>query len=168
MLQLTTPRLLFLPLSLELKKVTLHDKSRLAELMDIRVPEDWPGPGYARALPFFIQLMEQDPSGAVWDGAIVRREDRTLIGDMGFKGGPNASGRVEIGYSIVPAYRRQGYASEMARALIERAFQLPTIAAVTAECDESNIASIRVLEHVGMQRQGRKDHMLLWEIQKPG
>ena len=162
--RLETQHLLFLPFSLELKKMTLHNKSQLVEHIGARVPDDWPGPDFAEALPFFIEQMEKDSSGDVWDGIILSKGDQVVIGDMGFMGGPDEAGAVEIGYSIVPAYRNRGYATEMAHALVTWAFQQPDILAVVAECLQDNIGSIKVLEKLGMRRVGLHDDLLMWEI----
>jgi RimJ/RimL family protein N-acetyltransferase len=35
-----------------------------------------------------------------------------VIGDIGFRGPPDAAGIVEIGYSVVAGRRRRGYATE--------------------------------------------------------
>ncbi len=164
--KLETQHLLFLPFSLDLKKLTLSNKTELAKRIGARIPDDWPGPDFANALPFFIDQMKQDPSGKVWDGIIVHRADVVVIGDMGFKGGPDESGAVEIGYSIVPAYRNRGYATEMALALITWAFQQVSIRAVVAECLYDNIGSIKVLEKLGMQRVGVHDDLLTWEVRR--
>ena len=110
--------------------------------------------------------MEQDPSGDVWDGLIIHKQDKIVIGDMGFKGGPDAAGAVEIGYSIIPAFRNQGYATEMARRLITWAFQQPAIRAVIAECLDDNAGSIQVLEKLGMRRLAPDGNMLKWEIRE--
>jgi ribosomal-protein-alanine N-acetyltransferase len=164
--KLETNRLLYLPYSLELKKVTLQNKSLLANLIGARVPEDWPGPDLMDALPFFIERMELDPSGEVWDGIIIHKQNKVVIGDIGFKGGPNAAGVVEIGYSIIPAYRNRGYATEMVHCLITWAFQQPDIRAVIAECLDDNTGSIKVLEKLGMRRTALYGNMLKWEIRK--
>ncbi len=164
--ELETNRLLYLPYSLELKQATLQNRLSLARLIGATVPDDWPGPDLIEALPFFIELMEQDPSGNVWDGIIIHKQDRIVIGDMGFKGGPDAAGAVEIGYSVIPAYRNQGYATEMARRLITWAFQQPAIRAVIAECLDDNAGSIKVLEKLGMRRLAHDGNMLKWEIRK--
>ena len=50
---------------------------------------------------------------------------RELVGNGGFKGPPSASGVVEIGYSILPAFQRRGFATEAARCLMAAAFALP-------------------------------------------
>src|SRR5947209_2671607 len=92
--RLETKRLLLIPFSLEMKRMTLRDKSRLADLIEARVPEAWPGPDLLDALPFFIAQMEQHPADFVWDGLIVHKADRVLIGDIGFKGGPDTAGAI--------------------------------------------------------------------------
>jgi RimJ/RimL family protein N-acetyltransferase len=62
--------------------------------------------------------------------------------------------RVGIGYGAARAYWGKGYMSEATRAIIEWAFQQPSIYRVFATTDVENIASRRVLEKVGMQCEG--------------
>ena len=164
--KLETQHLLFIPFTLELKKITLHNKPQVAERIGVRVSDDWPGPDFMEALPFFIDQMEQDSSGSVWDGIILHKADSIAIGGMGFLGGPDETGAIEIGYSIVPAYRKHGYATEMGQALIAWAFQQPDIRAVIAECLQDNIASIKVLEKLGMRRLALHDNLIKWEIRR--
>ena len=163
---LETSHLTLIPFSLQMKKVVLNDKGKLAEIIDARVPEHWQGPDLAEALPFFIKEMENNPPGLIWDGIIVHKADRVVIGDMGFMGGPDAAGRVEIGYSIGPEYRNRGYATEMALALIRWAFQQKDIRVVTATCLDNNIGSIKVLKKIGMHRLQAEGNMLKWELRK--
>lgn len=161
-----TRRLKLIPFTLALKKTVLTDKHQLAALLHVDVPESWPGPDIAEALPFFISLLEKRPYEPVWDGIIVHKEDRKIIGDMGFKGPPDETGRVEIGYSIIPEYRNQGYATEMACHLIAWALQQPGVTSVIAECLHNNLGSIKVLEKAGMQRTALDGELLKWEIQR--
>jgi [ribosomal protein S5]-alanine N-acetyltransferase len=164
--QLETQRLKLLPFTLELKKVTLFERARLTEMLGVAIPDAWPGADLLEALPFFIQAMEQDPAGLVWDGIILQKADQRAIGGIGFHGPPDEIGRVEIGYNIIPAYEGQGYATEMARRVIDWAFQAPGIQVITAECRDDNLSSIRVLEKVGMRRLAAEGHTLKWELQK--
>ena len=163
---LETPRLKLLPFTLELKQVTLSQRARLPELLGVAVPDIWPGADLLEALPFFIEVMEQDPTGQVWDGLIIHQADRVAIGGIGFHSSPDEAGMVEIGYNIIPAYEGQGYATEMARRVIDWAFQRPGIQVITAECLDDNIGSIRVLEKVGMRRLAAEGHTLKWELHR--
>jgi len=161
---LESERLLLIPFSLELKKVTLTDKTNVAEMLEMHIPDKWPQTDLADALPFFIEQTEQDPAHAIWDGIIVHRADKTVIGGIGFHGGPDEAGMVEIGYDIIPEYQGHGYATEMAQCFIAWAFQQPDIKVITAECLDDNIGSIRVLQKVGMKRVGHEGNMLKWQL----
>lgn len=161
---LESERLQLIPFSLELKKAAMTDKARVVELLGMRVPEQWPQKDFEDALPFFIGQMEQDPDHAIWDGIIVHKADKTVIGGIGFHGAPDEAGMVEIGYDIIPEYRGHGYATEMAKSVIDWAFQQSGIKLITAECLDDNIGSIKVLEKVGMKRVGHEGNMLKWEL----
>jgi len=163
---LETQRLKLFPFTLELKKATLADRARLTEMLEVEIPDAWPGADLLEALPFFIEAMEKDPAGSVWDGIIIHKAEQIAIGGIGFHGGPEEAGMVEIGYNIIPAYEGQGYATEMARHVIEWAFHTPGIQVISAECLDDNIGSIRVLEKVGMRRLAPQSNMLKWELQK--
>ena len=163
---LETRRLKLLPFTLELKKATLAERATLAEMLEVEIPDAWPGADLLDALPFFIEVMEKDPAGLVWDGVIIHKAEQIAIGGIGFHGGPDEAGTVEIGYNIIPAYEGQGYATEMARRVIDWAFHTPNIQVITAECLDDNIGSIRVLEKVGMRRLTPEGNMLKWELRK--
>ena len=62
--------------------------------------------------------------------------------------------RVGIGYVLGRAYWGKGYMPEATRAVIEWAFEQPTIYRVYAITDVKTVASQRVLEKVGMQCEG--------------
>ena len=62
--------------------------------------------------------------------------------------------KVAIGYVMNRKYQGNGYMTESARAMIEWAFGQPSIYRVYATTDVENIASRRVMEKAGMQREG--------------
>jgi ribosomal-protein-alanine N-acetyltransferase len=62
--------------------------------------------------------------------------------------------KVGIGYVAARAHWGKGYVPEATRAIIDWAFQQPSIYRVYATTDVENIASRRVLEKVGMQCEG--------------
>lgn len=164
MQMLETRRLTLIPFSLQLKQAAVKERGRLPEMLGVAVPDAWPGPDMAQALPFFIEIMQREPAGEVWDGIIIHKADQVAIGCMGFHGKPNKAGMVEIGYNVIPAYQGEGYATEMAQQIIAWAFQTPGINTITAQCLKDNAGSIRVLEKVGMHRLASKGPMLRWEL----
>ena len=165
---LQTERLTLVPLSREIAMSAMRDRARLAALLAAHVPDDWPEPDFAGFLPVLRRALRKDPACGEWFGIIIHTADRTVVGDMGFHGPPDEEGMVEIGYSILPAFRRRGYAFEMARALIGWALARPEITRITATgVAAGNRGSIRVLEKVGMQCTRRDGDLLSWELRRP-
>ena len=163
---LETKRLQLIPFTLDLKKAAMNDSAKLLEMLGVYVPEHWPGPDLAEALPYFVENMEKAPSEPVWDWIAIHRLDQGVIGGIGFMGGPDQDGVVEMGYDIVPEYRKRGYATEMARSLVAWTFQETGIKVVTASCLDDNIGSIKVLKNAGMHQLEPDGNMLKWEIRK--
>ena len=87
---------------------------------------------------------------AIW---MIELKDGTHIGELCFKG-LSADGIAEIGYGISEKYQKNGYATEAVSAVLEWAFSHQDIAAVEAETDTDNTASIRVLEKCGFALNG--------------
>jgi ribosomal-protein-alanine N-acetyltransferase len=137
-----------------LARVALEDRARLVRVIGARVPEIWPGADFLRMLPRIAEGVEQISSGAEPTRLVVHAADETLVGETGFHGPPDGSGTIEVGYSIIPSYRGQGFATEATRALIRAALARPEVRRITAECLDDNFASLRVLEKLGMRRVG--------------
>jgi RimJ/RimL family protein N-acetyltransferase len=66
---------------------------------------------------------------------------------------PEDQGIVELIFAILPDYRGHGYATEAVRAVLEFSFKIGSIKRVVAIADTPNVASIRILEKVGMERE---------------
>ena len=62
--------------------------------------------------------------------------------------------RVELGYVMNRSFQGRGYMTETVRAIIHWAFLQPNIYRVYATTSVDNIASQRVMEKVGMLREG--------------
>ena len=83
-----------------------------------------------------------DPASAAWITCVVWDPDRRLaVGRAGFHGRPDDAGMVEVGYSIDPQFRRQGYARAALRELIDRAAREPGVRTVRASVSPANVAS---------------------------
>lgn len=64
---------------------------------------------------------------------------------------PTDEGCWEVGYHIVKAHTGMGYATEAVRAFLPVMMDKMSLTQVAGICDESNVASIRVLEKCGFQ-----------------
>jgi RimJ/RimL family protein N-acetyltransferase len=88
----------------------------------------------------------------------IRRADAvspaTLVGAGGYVGPPAADGSVEIGYSIVADWQGHGYASELAAALVARAWGDPVVTRVVAQTAPANSASVALLRRLGFRESG--------------
>ena len=164
-----TTRLILLPLTVEMARAVLRGHDDLAALLEMHVPDAWPGQDYEEILPLVAAKLEHDPHHAPWDRVIVSSADQTLVGGIGCIAQPDAAGRVEIGYNIIPAYRRRGLASEAARAMVAWLWAQPAVQRITADCLPDNVASIRVLEGLGMHPlpPGDDRAVLKWDLARP-
>jgi ribosomal-protein-alanine N-acetyltransferase len=161
-----TKRVMVIPFTAERMKQAIHDKEKLAESLHIHIPDDWPHPDLVEALPIVYEKTRLQSNEMVWNALAIDRETNSLIGDVGFKGGPDASGAVDIGYSIVPAYQGRGYATEIAQAAVDWVKRQPGVKQITAKCDMENKASVRVLEKSGFVRVGQDGIWLKWMWKK--
>lgn len=162
-----TARFTLIPGSRSLSRAAARDRAELADLLDATVPPGWPSRELDAALPVYAQQLENDPASVGWGlWFIVDEKRRSLVGDVGFKGKPDAYGRVEIGYGIAPAFRGRGYASEAATALVSWAFSQRDVRCISAECLADNEPSVRVLEKIGMDVVDKEGNMLKWELMR--
>ena len=163
--QIETANLRLVPCSVAAAQAAIESPAALAAELDARVPADWPAEDLRDFLPVYGQFVSDAAARAGWGiWLMLQPAEQTLVGDIGFKGPPDENGMVEIGYSVLPAFRRRGYAAEAARALVVWAAAQPGIRRVTAECRPDNAASARVLEKIGMHIIQRTDEALLWEL----
>ena len=82
---------------------------------------------------------------------VIRKCDNEMVGMLELRIEKN---RAEVGYVIARPYWGNGYATEITKSVIKWAFSQRNIYRVWATCDIENLASARVLEKVGMQREG--------------
>jgi ribosomal-protein-alanine N-acetyltransferase len=78
-----------------------------------------------------------------------------FIGLMGLNLGRATYKSGEVWYKIHPTHWRQGYTTEALERILNFAFKDLQLHRVEAGCATANIASVRVLEKVGMTREGQ-------------
>ncbi len=98
----------------------------------------------------FVQRHSQEDA-AVW--AVALSDCDFVIGEIVFH--PWVMPRTyEIGWVFHPAYQGMGYATEAAHELLRYGFETLQLHRIIATCQPENIASWRVMEKLGMRREG--------------
>ncbi|QMU74443.1 GNAT family N-acetyltransferase [Streptacidiphilus sp. PB12-B1b] len=99
---------------------------------------------------------------------IVRRQDGTAVGGIGFHGPPD-DGSAEIGYDLADSARGRGYATEAARTLCRHVLNRPGIDLVVAHTEPGNTASQAVVARAGFVRDGEGgDGLYRFTLRRPG
>ncbi|HEV7188851.1 MAG TPA: GNAT family N-acetyltransferase [Blastococcus sp.] len=115
------------------------------------------GPECRRVWKVRAEQVVQDPASAAWVTGVVWDPDRRLaVGRAGYHGPPDAAGMVEVGYSIDPQFRRQGYARAALRALLTRAEADPDVRTFRATISPDNVASRDLVVAHGLVEVGEQ------------
>ena len=150
---LTTARMRLVPRTAELTRAEIADRAAFAALLHATVPANWPPDLLADAVPWFLQQMEAAPDQVGWLDwyGLVRGiggQPDLLVASGGFLGPPQ-DGTVEVGYSVLPQFQRQGLATEMVGGLVEWALAQAGVQQVVAEVHTDNTPSVRLLARLG-------------------
>lgn len=86
--------------------------------------------------------------------AVVLKESNTLIGACRIYITSISNKEGSIGYCYDKQYWGNGYASEVAKAVINFGFEKLKLHRIFATCDPKNISSAMVMKKVGMKKEG--------------
>jgi RimJ/RimL family protein N-acetyltransferase len=159
--ELTTPRLRLRPLAPAEMRQLLEGRPLDGQAW----AEGYPLDGTLVGVAMQAELVEREVDRGGFCHYQVMIKDRNLvIGDIGFHAPPDDLGEASVGFGIVPAARRQGYAVEALRALLDWALRQPEVRAVHADTDLVNLASQRVLLGAGMRVVADEGDRKVYEI----
>jgi RimJ/RimL family protein N-acetyltransferase len=100
-----------------------------------------------------VQGAADDPRHT-YDLAVILAADNRLIGRCGLGLGDNEARDAVLWYTLHPDEWGRGYTTEAARALVDFGFRTLKLHRIWADSDPANIPSWRVLEKLGMRREG--------------
>jgi len=149
---------------------TLHsERTRL----DLMTPEDWPHFLYLQTHPKLMTFIRPIlPESTIremfelrtapitwieqrWYAFVIREANSDMfLGSIAFKIVDTDNARAEIGYLSHENAQGKGYMTEAATCLLHFLFAELNLKKVIAQCATENIGSWKVMEKIGMQREG--------------
>jgi len=162
-----TPRLTLIPLSLDQLRLHLENGTQLETSLGLQ-------PGHREVVEPLLSIVNyftvprlKDPDldplyHTVW--IAIDRHTRQIVADAKFKGEPDETGTVEIGYGTYPAFQHRGYMSEIVGGLVSWVSRQPDVRRVMADTDVENLASQRVLQKNGFLFVEETEGLIWWEL----
>ena len=153
---LKSRRLNLIATTTDLLNKHVADSEQLAKALGVATPESWPPSLYGPTAMRYALEQLGDPTEQSWSFwyLITHDEPAELVGICGFKGRPDTSGSVEIGYSVLEDFQHKGFATEAVARLVGWAFTHHNVNEVGAETFPYLTQSIRVLEKNGFVLTG--------------
>ncbi|MGH8970817.1 MAG: GNAT family N-acetyltransferase [Actinomycetes bacterium] len=143
---------------LELRPVRDEDVDRILEYRNLPEVTRWLLRTEVDPASFRVawRAAAEDPDdhsvAVVLDGVVIGTVSLNVVDGMGQPGMPTRT-EAQLGYIFDPAYAGKGYATEAVAAMVAHAFGRLDVRRITAGCFADNVASVRILEKVGMWRE---------------
>lgn len=131
----------------------VHEYARDPEVVKYM---EW-GPNQREETRRFIDIAlawQKEPERTIYEFAVLLKPEEILIGACGIRISPGDPELADIGYCYNRIYWQKGYAAEAARSLIDFGFEKLGLRRIVATCDTENRGSSRVMEKIGMRREG--------------
>ena len=146
--ELTTSRL-------RLRPLRAADAERIFEIYSHPLAAPWTGEHTLQEIRDEISFYERNAAGGGWCMyGVVLLETGELIGDCGVVPLELVGPELELMYDIHLDYWGRGIAGEAARAVMQHAFPATGAAQLIAVAKPDNVASLRILEKNGFERDG--------------
>jgi aminoglycoside 6'-N-acetyltransferase len=144
---------------LRLRRFTPDDLGPFLEYrndLEVARYQGWDGCTQDEAAAFIRTQAEQGPGipGQWLQIAIALRETDQLLGDCGLKVHARDPRQATIGVTLARPYQRIGYATEALVTLFDYVFGTMNLHRVVADTDPENTSSWRLLQRLGMRREG--------------
>jgi [ribosomal protein S5]-alanine N-acetyltransferase len=118
-------------------------------------------PAEAQAFVSEAMAQAQHTPREMYQLALLTDPHEPLIGVGSLRMHSREHRQGELGYVLHSAAWGRGYATEAAQRLLEFGFVTLGLHRIFATCDPRNTASARVLEKLGMQREGQFRHAMM-------
>ena len=141
----------------QLDQLAAGDRESVAAELDATLSADWLD--QVRWLAGMrAQQLRLQPADEPWllRPILLRGSNggREAIGYLNFHAGPDESGMVEVGYTLLPAARGEGYAIEAVRAAFDWATRVNGIRRFRASVSPDNERSLNLIGKLGFRQTG--------------
>jgi ribosomal-protein-alanine N-acetyltransferase len=128
------------------------------DMAGFRLPDDWPDDHDSRFLRMRLPQLQSNPEWQEWlaRAMVHRTNERPMAGHIGFHGPPDVIGRAEMGYTVLPKFRRQGYATEAAKAMMDWALIRRGVTSFYLSIGPHNSASLALAAKLGFRQVGEQ------------
>jgi ribosomal-protein-alanine N-acetyltransferase len=156
---IVSERLELISITPEMLRADFTKSGQFSELIDAEVPTGWPSEGWDEdAYNYLLTRMEKYPDYRGWSRYIAVKANkggrRILAGGCGLLGPVELTDDPEIGYGLLPAFQRHGYATEAVAVLVAWIFSHPHVKSVNAQTFPDHQPSLRVLSKSGFRFAG--------------
>ena len=163
-----TDRLLIIPLNQEQLELYLEAHGKLEKKLQLTESGRTFSPDVKKMVQKDILVKMNAASGdnflyfTFW--IVVQKATKLIVAELGFKGEPSAQGEIEIGYGTMPFERGKGFMTEAVGGMVAWARNRTGVQAILAETEETNLASIRIVQKNNFILMEKKGEMLWWKI----
>lgn len=161
-----TSRLTLIPLSEAQLRQCLENYPEFEAALGLEISGEALSEATRQAAIIKLWRMTHNAAEAIWFTywVLVNKARNRAIGMAGFKGPPNESHEVEIGYGLQPAYQNQGFMTEAVAGLLEWVFTQQPVIVIIAITEKDNLPSQRVLEKLGFLRVDETETNYTWKL----
>jgi RimJ/RimL family protein N-acetyltransferase len=163
-MELITDRTILFPIDIEMMNAISN--GTLNQCSKYHHNEEWPENDLKEALPVFIEILKKNGTDGFNMWFIIEKKSNLIIGSAGYIGKPDSEGNIEIGFGIIPGKRAQGFCYESVKALLEWGLSHNEVNAVIAQCEQSNMASIKTIQKLGFEYLHENANLLTWKLGK--
>jgi [ribosomal protein S5]-alanine N-acetyltransferase len=115
-----------------------------------------------RILPYVADTSKDFRYSTLW--TMIDKDRQRMVGDLCFKGIPDAKGQVEIGYGTDKEEEGKGYMTEAVGGLIDWAKTQESVKIIYAFTRKNNLASQRILQKNGFVLDRETNTELGWRL----
>lgn len=151
------PRLIIAPLT-KSDCADIHYKNSFSEVAafnTIGIPKN------LKVTEDFLQPLFKPQQVEQLGWSIRLLKDNTFIGELGKRVSTPKFNKGEIHYSLIPEFCNKGYATDAVQAILKHGFETLNLHRIEAGVTSQNLKSIKLLEKVGMTREGMHRKILL-------